>query len=56
MIERKKTQATWQCTCCKQRTTIHISKGTPNGGSCGKQPRESNGRYKPHVWVKIGEH
>lgn len=56
MIERKKTQATWQCTCCRQRTTIPISKGRPNGGSCGKQERLSNGKFRPHIWEKINEH
>lgn len=56
MIEKKPTQATWQCSCCRQRTTIPISKGMPHGGSCGKQPRDAKGKYMPHLWIKIGEH
>lgn len=56
MIEKKKTQATWKCIYCNQRSTIPISKGRPNGGSCGKQEREANGKYKPHIWEKISEH
>ena len=56
MIQKKPSLATWKCDACKHLTTIRISQGVPHGGSCGKQPKDANGKYKPHVWVKINEH
>ena len=55
MNDKKTTHSTWRCECCHTQTTINTWQGRPHGGSCGGQPRDSKGKYKPHKWVKIGE-
>ncbi len=40
------------CSYCNSRTSS--SRGKPMPGICHARPKDSNGRSKPHVWVKVG--
>ena len=40
----------WVCTSCGHRHTTSGARPAP--GQCPKRPKDKDGRWKPHTWVK----